>query len=82
MTKSNFNSKKFVAYLLSLLIVAGILVFALFTQTFGWPMTTFMTLGILAISVMSIKYTVGQAALDKFIEMGKTLPEKMKNLND
>lgn len=71
MTKSNFNSKKFVAYFLSLLVIASILIIALFTQTFGWPMVTFMTAGILAISVMTIRYTVGQAALDKFIESGK-----------
>lgn len=71
MTKNNFNSKKFIAFIFSMLTITGILVYALFTQTFGWPMVAFMCLGIAAIAVMSITYVNKQGTLDKFITLAK-----------
>jgi cyanate permease len=60
----NFNSKKFVAYFLSLLVVAGLLGIALFTQTFGWPMAAFMSIGIIGIIALVLGYILTQRKLD------------------
>ena len=76
MTTSNKDikfSKKLFAFIFSMIVIAGILVAALLTQSFGWAMSLFMCLGIAAIAVMSVKYVGGQAALDKLI----TLAEKV-----
>ena len=60
----NFNSKKFAAYFLSLLVIAGLLGVALFTQTFGWPMAAFMSIGILGIVALVLGYILTQRKLD------------------
>jgi hypothetical protein len=61
------KSKKFIAFFFALLVIAGILVIALLTQTFGWAMVTFMSIGIMAIGALAIGYVLSQASLDKFI---------------
>jgi predicted ferric reductase len=60
----NFNSKKFVAYFLSLLVIAGLLGFALWTQTFSWSMAVFMSIGILGIVALVLGYILTQRKLD------------------
>jgi uncharacterized membrane protein len=60
----NFNSKKFAAYFLSLLVLTGLLGFALYTQTFGWPMAAFMSIGILGIVSLVLGYILTQRKLD------------------
>jgi hypothetical protein len=78
--KTPLSSKKFVAFFFSLLLIAGVLGTALFTQTFGWPMVTFMCIGILGICTIAIGYVLSQAALDKFMRgvTGITSSEKLK----
>jgi hypothetical protein len=66
--KTPLKSKKFIAFFFSILVLAGILVAALVTQKFTWAMVLFMSIGMLAISAMSIGYVLSQAALDKFIQ--------------
>jgi len=60
----NFNSKKFAAYFLSLLVIAGLLGFALYTQVFSWPMATFMSIGILGVVCLVLGYILTQRKLD------------------
>jgi len=65
--KTPLASKKFIAFFFSLLVLAGVLVTALLTQTFGWAMVAFMSVGILGVCTLAIGYILPQAALDKFI---------------
>jgi SNF family Na+-dependent transporter len=65
--KSNFNSKKFVVLLISFVFIAGILIYALAKQTFGWPMSAFMSIGMIILGILSIAYVHNQAALDTFV---------------
>lgn len=76
MKKLAFSSKKFIAFFATMIIVAGILITALLTQTFVWAMAAFMGIGILVIGVMAIAYVNNQATLDRFIEAVKGLPIK------
>jgi len=65
--KTPLKSKKFIAFFFSLLLLAGILVFALATQTIGWAIAFFMCIGIFAIAFISVGYILSQNALDKFV---------------
>lgn len=67
MEKTPLQSKKFIAFFFSLLVIAGILVTALFTQVFGFAMVLFMSVGIFGVCCLSIGYILPQAALDKFV---------------
>jgi len=65
--KTPLKSKKFIAFFFSMLLIAGILVTALVTQTIVWPIATFMSIGIMAIAFIAIGYVLSQSALDKFV---------------
>ena len=65
--KTPLSSKKFIAFFFSLLVIAGILITALLTQTFGWAMVTFMSVGILGVCALAIGYILKQGALDAFM---------------
>lgn len=65
--KTPISSKKFIAFFFSLLVLAGILVAALLTQSFGWAMVVFMSVGILGVCTLAIGYILPQTALDKFM---------------
>ena len=65
--KTPLKSKKFIAFFFSLLLLAGILLFALNTQTIGWPLAAFMCIGIFSIAFISVGYILSQGALDKFV---------------
>ena len=66
--KTPLKSKKFIAFFFAVLIIAGVLVMALLTQKFVMEMVLFMSIGMLAISAISIGYVLSQAALDKFVQ--------------
>lgn len=65
--KKALQSKKFKCFLFSTLLVSALLVIALFTQALGWPMALFMSIGMLIIGIMTITYTINQAAVDKLL---------------
>lgn len=65
--KTPLKSKKFIAFFFALLLLAGILIFALKTQMFGWSIALFMCIGIFAIAFISVGYILSQSALDKFV---------------
>ena len=65
--KTALKSKKFIAFFFTLLLLAGILIFALVTQTIGWPLTAFMCIGIFGISFLAVSYIGKQGDLDKFV---------------
>jgi len=77
--KKPFSSKKFISYLFSIVVLASILTIALFTQSFGWAMVTFMTIGIITIGALSIGYVLSQAALDKFLSSVTDIMTKKKD---
>jgi len=66
--KTPLKSKKFIAFFFSLLVIAAILIIALFTQPITMAMSLFMGIGILAVGVIAIGYVLSQAAVDKFIQ--------------
>lgn len=75
--KTPLSSKKFIAFFFASLVIAGILIAALLTQTFGWAMVAFMSIGILGVCCLAIGYILKQAALDTFVRgvvgLGKNL---------
>ena len=71
--KKPFESKKFIFGFIGLLIIAGILVVALVTQTIGWALTAFMCVLGIAIAVIVVGYTQGQAGVDKLSAMVKSV---------
>lgn len=68
MNKKFYQSKKWIAFIVSLLVIAGVLIVALATQTFTIVMGTFMSIGIIGICILAIAYINGQVAVDKFID--------------
>jgi drug/metabolite transporter (DMT)-like permease len=78
---SNFNSKKFIAFIISLVVIAVLLGFALYTQTFTWSMTLFMCIGILGIVCLVLGYILSQKKLDTVKELMSSLIEEGKDLN-
>jgi hypothetical protein len=82
MDKTPLGSKKFIAFFFSLVVLAGILIIALYTQTFGWPMVVFMSIGILGVCTLAIGYILPQAALDKFMQTVSKLKEGNNDKSD
>ena len=80
--KTPLSSKKFIAFFFSSLVLAGILIAALLTQTFGWTMVTFMSIGILGICTLAIGYILKQAALDTFMRGVLGLGKKNEEENE
>jgi hypothetical protein len=78
----NFNSKKFVAFFVSLAVLATILIIALFTQVFVWPMALFMSIGILGIVCLVLGYILSQRKLDSVKEIMSNLVENSGDIND
>jgi len=76
--KKPLQSKKFIAFFFSLLVLAGILTIALVTQTFGWAMVTFMSIGVFGLCALAIGYILPQAKYDKFISSVVDLVRKDK----
>ncbi len=62
--------------------MAGILITALLSQTFGWAMVTFMSVGILGICSLSIGYILKQGALDAFMRGVSSLKGKTNDDSD
>lgn len=79
---SNFNSKKFMAFLISLVVLTIILMFALVTQTFTWSMTLFMCIGILGVVCLVLGYILSQKKLDTVKELMSDLVSKGTDVND
>lgn len=80
--KKPLSSKKFIAFFVSLAILATILIIALFTQTFGWPMVTFMSIGIATVGFLCIGYVLSVAALDKYSNSIKGIINVKNNQSD
>lgn len=78
---SHFKSKKFIAFLLGLLVLAGLLATALVTQTFVWAMALFMSIGILGIVGLVLGYVLSQKKLDTVSVMVNSLLEKAGDIN-
>ena len=79
--KTPLKSKKFIAFFFTILVVAGILIAALLTQTFNLAMASFMSIGIAGICALGIGYVLSQKALDKYMRgiSGKFEPEEPRD---
>jgi len=73
MDKKPLESKKWTAFFFAVLVIAILLGFALWTQTFGWPMVAFMCIGVLGITYLANGLILTQGANDKFIEGVKAI---------
>jgi len=82
MDKKALQSKKFIAFFVSLAVMAGILIVALVTQTFGIAMSAFMSLGMAAIAVMCISYVNKQGTLDRYISLAKIVGDIGEKVDD
>lgn len=67
MEKKPLSSKKFISFLFSALLIAGILIMALITQQFSLAMSLFMCIGIFGLVFIAVGYILSQAALDKLV---------------
>ena len=80
--KTPLKSKKFIAFIFSILIIAGVMITALFTQTFGWPIALMMSIGMLGLTATTIGYVLSQGALDKFMQGISHISGGLKNVGD
>lgn len=65
--KAWYQSKKFLAFLITMLVLAGITVMTLLYQTISWPLTAYMT-GIVFVMGWTTTLFMGkQAELDLFV---------------
>jgi len=80
--KTPLKSKKFIFGLLGILIIAGVLVTSLATQTIGWPLAVFMAVLSIGLIVIPVGYTLGQAALDRMGCMISSISGKLGGLDD
>jgi len=64
--KKPLESKKFVFALITLLSLLGIMITALVTQTFVWPMAAFMAIAVAGLVAIGLGYVLGQGSLDKW----------------
>jgi hypothetical protein len=76
------ESKKFLSYMFSMLVIAGIIVTALMTQPFGWAMATFMVVGAVGLCGLAIGYILSQAALDQFLHTIQNVVDHEHNEKD
>lgn len=74
--KTPFQSKKFIAFIFSMVIITGVLVTTLFTQISGWALAGFMSIGIMGLCSLAIGYVLSVAALEKFVGAAKNLAPK------
>jgi len=65
--KSFIKSKKFLAFFFEESLLAGLLGYALKTQTITWPLAMFMTIGVAGMCALAINYIISQNAADKFM---------------
>jgi ribose/xylose/arabinose/galactoside ABC-type transport system permease subunit len=69
-------SRKFISFVLSLIVLAGILVTALLTQTeFSIALASFLSIGLTGICALCIGYVINQASLERFVSsLGRNIP--------
>jgi hypothetical protein len=76
--KKPWHSKKFIAFLFSMIIITGILIVTLLTQSFTWALAAFGSIGIIGICTLAIGYILGVASLEKFLDTVKNIVPKQK----
>lgn len=67
--KKPLESKKFILTVFSVLVLAGILVTAFFTQTIGWPLAVVLSLLSIGLIVIPVGTVLGMTAIDKVATM-------------
>ena len=67
MNKKAHQSKKWLAFFFTELLLAGLLGYALKTQPFGWPMAGFMSIGVAGMTTLAIGLILKQAMYDKWV---------------
>lgn len=67
--KTALKSKKFLAFLLCLIILAGLAITALITQNVGWPLAAFMLAIVLTIGFLGVGFVFSVAQLDKYVRL-------------
>jgi len=67
--KSAMKSKKFLAFLLCVFILAGLAVTALISQDIGWPLAAFMLAIVFTIGFLGVGFVFSVAQLDKYVRL-------------
>ena len=67
--KSALKSKKFLAFLLCILVLAGLAVIALIFQDIGWPLAAFMLAIVFTIGFLGVGFVFSVAQLDKYVRL-------------
>ena len=81
--KKPLESKKFVFGLLTVIGLLGVIVVALITQTFGWPMVAFMVMSVAGLVTIAMGYVLGQGSIDKWVNIvGRLEPLTPKGKSD
>ena len=65
------KSKKFLALLFTILVIAGVMITALVVQPVGWPLSATMLAGMLTIGFLGVGYILSTASLDRYIQMAQ-----------
>jgi uncharacterized membrane protein len=65
--KTPLSSKKFIAFFISMLMIAGVIITTLFTQAFAWPLFVFMGIGMLGLVCLPLGYILNQRKLDSIL---------------
>jgi hypothetical protein len=80
--KAWFKSKKFIAFLLTEVFMAGVVITAFVTQTIGWPLAGFAVAVVFVMGWTTTLFMGKQAELDMFtrgIAMLGTTPTKFQD---
>jgi hypothetical protein len=80
MDKKPLDSKKFLCFFFSMVMISGIMIAALALQPITWPMALFMAAGMIADGALAIGYVISQKSLDMFLatmsDIGKQVQKK------
>jgi hypothetical protein len=69
MDKKMWESKKFAAFLVTQILLTGLMVFTIWrVPSFAWAPALFLCIGMIGLCSLALGYIVSQKALDKFIE--------------
>jgi len=78
----NLLSKKFIAFIITMAVLAGVIIVTVLTQQITFNVTIFLVILAIGLAGVPIGYVVSQTSLDKFIEGVGNIAGKMKKDKD
>lgn len=74
--RAPMQSKKFIAFLLTQLILAGTMITSLVLEDFSVAMSIFMDIGVMSMGALAIGYIISERALDQFLHTVQDIVDK------